>query len=179
MAKLRKARSYRKLERPFTRKSKYRKKSFVRAVPNSKIVKFNMGNLRKKFDYTIVLKSKNDIQIRHNALESARQTSNRHMETNCGKTAYCLKILTYPHHVLRENPLAAGAGADRMSTGMAKSYGKSIGVAARIMKGQTVMQVDVDESNINFAKGALKKAQHKLPCSCTIEVEKNEVAETA
>ena len=46
MARIRKGVSYRRLERPYTRKSKFRAKSFVRAVPHSKIAKFEFGNFK-------------------------------------------------------------------------------------------------------------------------------------
>ena len=55
-----------------------------------------------------------------------------------------MMIRIYPHHIMRENPLATGAGADRMSTGMKKSFGKTIGVAARVHKGQTLVTVNVN-----------------------------------
>ena len=84
---------------------------------------------------------------------------------------YHLKINIYPHHILRENPLAAGAGADRMSTGMKMSFGKPIGLAAQVKKGQTLLSVNVDKENLEVAKQALKKASHKLPCSCIVKVE--------
>ena len=45
---------------------------------------------------------------------------------------YFFQLRIYPHHILRENPLAAGAGADRMSTGMKCAFGKPISVAARV-----------------------------------------------
>ena len=51
MARVRKFVAYRSVERPYTRKSKYRKKNFVRAAPVSKVVRYNMGNINKKFDY--------------------------------------------------------------------------------------------------------------------------------
>ncbi|HLC89113.1 MAG TPA: ribosomal protein L16 [Candidatus Nanoarchaeia archaeon] len=66
-------------------------------------------------------------------IESARMTSNRVLEKNIGRE-YHLRIKIYPHHVLRENPLASGAEADRMSTGMKLSFGKSISTAARVRK---------------------------------------------
>ena len=169
MAKLIRACAWRKLERPYTRKSKFRKKSFVRAVPNNKVVKYEIGNLTKKFAITAVLKSKSDIQIRHNAIESARLTSNRFLEKKLGKIGYHLKVCIYPHHILRNNPLASGAGADRMSTGMKMSFGKSVGLAARVKKGQKLLQVSLDTSNKELAKVALNRAKYKFPCSCTVE----------
>jgi len=173
MAKLRKAVAYRKIERPYTRKSKYRILQYVRAIPNNKVVKFEMGDLRKKFGYTVSLKVKDSIQLRHNSLESARLTSNRLLEKKCGKSGYKLKILVYPHHILRENPLASGAGADRMSTGMKKSFGKAIGLAAQVKKGQTIFQASVDENFLEFAKEAMDRIKHKIPCGCKVEFKKN------
>ncbi|MAG38930.1 50S ribosomal protein L16 [Candidatus Woesearchaeota archaeon] len=172
MAKLRKAVAYRRIERPYTRKSKYRSKQYVRAVPHNKIVKFDMGNLKKKFDYKVSIKAGANLQIRHNALESARLTSNRMLEANCGKNSYHLKLNIYPHHILRENPLASGAGADRMSTGMKKSFGKAIGLAAQVSKGQIIFEASVNEQFLDIAKKAITRIKHKLPCSCSVEIKK-------
>ncbi|MBW2974068.1 50S ribosomal protein L16 [Candidatus Woesearchaeota archaeon] len=168
MARLRKAVAYRRLERPYTRYSKYKKQRFVRARPVCRVVRFDMGNPKRTYDVTLHLVSKIDLQIRDNALESARQTSNRALEKVLGKTGYHLKVRIYPHHVLRENPLAAGAGADRMSTGMAHSFGKVIGIAARIKKGQSIFSVSVNKKDIELGRKALTKASRKLPCQCTI-----------
>lgn len=176
MARVRKFAAYRKLEpRPYTRVSKYREKSFIKATPNINIVRFDMGNPTREFGYTLKLISKVDCQIRHNALESARMTSNRLLENTLGKRGYFMKIKTYPFHILRENPLAAGAGADRMSTGMKHSFGKPIGRVARIRKGQILFQLNVNKSNLDTAKKALKRASYKLPCPCLIQVTEMEV----
>ena len=64
MARLRKFVCYRRLERPNTRKSKYRKKSFVRGAPVCKVVKFNLGNLTGNFSHRVDLSVKEDLQIR-------------------------------------------------------------------------------------------------------------------
>ncbi|RJQ15928.1 50S ribosomal protein L16 [Candidatus Woesearchaeota archaeon] len=168
MAKLKKAVCWRKLERPYTRKSKFRKKNFIRSVPNSKIVKYDMGELNKTFEMTYELRTKVPIQIRHNALESARQACNRWLEKKIGKVGFYFRVRVYPHHVLRENPLAAGAGADRMSTGMAKSFGKTVGIAAQLREGQPIFEVMVNKQHELVAKEALHRAVHKIPCSCTV-----------
>ena len=115
-----------------------------------------------------MLKSKDSLQIRHNAIESARLSANRLLEKNLGKQGFCLRIRIYPHHILRENPLASGAGADRMSTGMKKSFGKPIGIAAQVHKGQVLFEASVDKEHFETAKMALKRASYKLPCSCMI-----------
>ncbi|PIY60353.1 50S ribosomal protein L16 [Candidatus Woesearchaeota archaeon CG_4_10_14_0_8_um_filter_47_5] len=170
MARLRKFCSYRRLERPYTRISKYRKKSYIKINPNCKIVKFDMGEASKKFPFSLALVSKTDLQIRHEALESARKTSNRILEKVLGKTGYFMRVRVYPYHILRENPLASGAGADRMSTGMAKAFGKPIGIAAQVKKGQPVFSIDVEKKNLTTARLALKRASYKLPNSYAIEV---------
>ncbi len=168
MARIRKFSAYHTLERPYTRISKFTKKNFVRGgFPQMKIVRFEMGNPKGKFDSIVKLKCQRNMNIRHNAFESSRMTSNSMLEKNLNK-AYHLKIKPYPFHVLRENPLAAGAGADRMSTGMKKSFGKAIGSAARIREGQTLIEVRVNKENINLAREALSRASKKFPCSCKI-----------
>ena len=176
MARLRKFVSYRRLERPYTRTSKYKGKSFIRVSPNIRVLGFELGSPKKKFPYTLNLVSKSDLQIRDNALESAKQTSNKLLESNLGLSAYHLKVKPYPHHVLRENPLAAGAGADRFSTGMQKPFGKPLGNAARIKRGNIIFQLSVDKNNIKLAKQALMRASKKLPCSCSIQMVENEIA---
>ncbi len=180
MAKLRKANAYRRIERAYTRISKYRKKAFVRARPHMVIVKFDTGNTKKQlntFNYTLDLISTKNLQIRHNALESARMTSNRILEKNLGKSAYHMKIKTFPHHILRENSLASGAGADRISQGMSGAFGKTIGTAAQVKKGQIVMSVGVDQKNhILTAKKALHKASCKFPCTFKIVINEKKQA---
>ncbi len=171
MAKLRKFCAYRRLERPYTRVSKYRNQSFVRAKPNNKIVRYNMGDSKRDFSVKLSLISKGDLNIRHNAIESARLVTNKMLEEAAGKGNYYLHIKLYPHHILRENPLASGAGADRMSTGMKKSFGKSIGRAARVKKGQVIFELNIDKDHMKLARTALKRAYSKLPGSCSISVE--------
>lgn len=163
MAKLIRACAWRRLERPYTRKSKYRSKAFVRAVPTNKVVKFEMGDLVKALPVVVQLHSDVDIQLRHNALESARKSANKLLETRLGKKGYKLKFRVYPHHILRNNPLASGAGADRMSTGMKMSFGKAVGIAAQVHKGQPIMEVCCNEKDVATAKLALTRARHKFP----------------
>ncbi len=162
------------MERPNTRKSKYTKKAFVKVVPAVKISRFQSGDAAKKFDYKVIVVPKTNLQIRQNALESARQSSNRWLEKNLAKNDFFLKMRVYPHHVLRENPLASGAGADRLSTGMAHSFGKSIGIAAQLRKGQPLFEVNVNQNGLETARQACKRVTHKVPCSCLVQVFKND-----
>ena len=174
MPKLRKWTAYRRMERPYTRRSKFRKKAYIKVNPARGVVRFVMGDMIKKFRYSLTLKSCKNIQVRNFAIESGRQCGNRILEKEAGKNGYKMQVRVFPHHVLRENPLASGAGADRMSTGMAHSFGKPIGLAARVMKDQIICQVDVDESKLDLAQQALKRFNSKLPGKCYVEVFDNE-----
>jgi len=169
MAKLRKAVSYRRIERPYTRKSKYRALNYVRASPNNLVVKYDMGDTKRMdFGKTFLLVSEADIQVRHNALEASRKSANRLLETKLGRNGFRFTFRVFPHHVLRENPLASGAGADRMSTGMKMSFGKPIGLAAQVRKGKPIVEVRVEPQNAAVARLALKRAASKYPCKCTV-----------
>jgi len=170
MARIRKFCAYRRLERPYTRISKFRSKSYIRAKPVCKIVRFDMGDTKVTFDYTVQLRSGSGLQIRDNAIEAARQTANRLLQKKVGKNGWRFKVRMYPHHVLRENPLASGAGADRMSTGMARPFGKPIGIAAQVRKNQVIFEVGVNKQHLEFAKDSLRRAATKIPCSCSTVV---------
>ncbi|MBI4919497.1 50S ribosomal protein L16 [archaeon] len=173
MAKIRKFVCYRRIDKkPYTRFSKFKKLSYVRSRPVCRVVRFDLGDPRKKYNLTLHLITTRPLQIRDNALESARQTATRFLEKNLGKVGFYFQVRVYPHHVLRENPLAAGAGADRMSTGMSHSFGKTIGIAARIKKGRPVLTVHVMKENAETGKRALELSKYKLPCTCRIIEEK-------
>lgn len=172
MARDRKFVAYRRLERPYTRKSKYRRYQYVRGTPHSKVVRFVMGNRTKTFPWSVKLVSKTDLQIRHSSLESARMAANRRLEKAAGKKGYFFRIHKFPHHILRENPLASGAGADRLSTGMKKSFGKPVGVAAQVRRGNVVVEIGCEEKHLSVAKKALNIVASKLPNGYYVVAEK-------
>lgn len=165
---LRKATAYSKRKVvPFTRVSKKRTKSFVKTVPPSKIVKFEMGDPKGynagEYPYIIKLVSKEKIQIRHNALEACRQFVNKKLEKNFPKQ-YFFKIVPFPHHIQRENKMLTGAGSDRMQTGMQLSFGRPSGKAAIVGKGKEILVVASPNEKIrNFAAKQLRKIKSKLP----------------
>ncbi len=170
MARIRKFKAYQRLERPYTRISKYNKKNYVRGgFPNSKLVKFEMGDPKKKYDATMLLISDKSTNIRNNALEAARMSSNRVLELALGGN-YFYKLRVYPFHVLREHALASGAGADRLSTGMARPYGKAVGSAARVKGGQIIAELRLSQANVKLGRDALARAARKLPCGCKVVV---------
>jgi large subunit ribosomal protein L10e len=132
-----------------------------------------MGNLKAEFDTEIAVISQRDIMVRHNSLEAARIASNKVLEDNIGISNYRMTVRVFPHHVLRENVMATGAGADRVQSGMRNSFGKPVGTAARVHCGQAVFSIFLnnDPAAINFAKKALKIAKTKLPGEMRIIVQ--------
>ncbi|MCA9496998.1 MAG: 50S ribosomal protein L16 [Nanoarchaeota archaeon] len=172
MAKLRKWCAYRTFERPYTRFSKYRKKAFVKSRPGKKVIKFDMGDLKggsDQFPVYMKLVSKDMILVRANSIEAARIASLRLLESSFGKMGFYYRLLMVPHHAIRENPLAAGAGADRLSTGMKHSFGKIIGTAARVEKGKVLIELYTTKEGEAIGRAALKKAVKKLPLQASIE----------
>lgn len=169
---LRPGKCYRKLSRPNTRQSiRVPKKGYVKGVPKPKITEFELGS-RGKYEKSLFLISERDVQIRHNALESARVCCVQTLEKSLGKgVGFFLKIRVYPHQVLRENTMATGAGADRFQQGMRQSFGKPIGTAARVHAGQKIMEIRTNTSSIRVARDALKQASYKLPTPCKVLVQ--------
>lgn len=170
MAKVRKFVAYRRLERPYTRKSKYREKSFIRGNPQSRVVRWNMGDSKKAYDYVLSLHTTVDLQIRDRAIESSRLVVNRHCEKKIGPNQFYFRIKIYPHHHLRENALASGAGADRLSTGMKFSFGKVIDIAAQCKAGKELFELRVTKDKLETAKKILQLAASKLPCTTKVTI---------
>ena len=150
----------------------YTRREYMGGVPNSRISQFDMGNLKDEFPITLTLKCKNRVQIRHTSLEAGRIAANRVLTKDAGVANYHLKLRAYPHVVLRENKLATGAGADRVSSGMRLAFGKNVGTAARLECNQAIMTVSCTPAAFNTSKLALWKASMKYPTPCYIDVEK-------
>src|SRR3989344_1612435 len=169
MTTLRKGKCYTNLTRSYTRKSKFKKKGFIKAIPTNKIVRYDMGDSKKSFPYKVQLVSREDIQLRHNSIESARLVVNRAIQERLGNN-YHLQLHLYPHHILRENKMLSGAHADRLQTGMAHSFGKAVGLAAQVKKGKTIFTANVNKEHIDLVRQALHKACPRLPGQYTIEI---------
>lgn len=149
------------------------RREYMGGVPLSRLTQFVIGNKTAKFPVQLSLTANEKCQLRHNALESARISTNKALEKNVGSANYCLKIKVYPHIVIRENKQATGAGADRVSQGMRRAYGKPVGTAARVKMNQVLMTLDTTEQYFNPAKEALRKASMKLSTPCTINLVKS------
>ena len=135
-----------------------------------------MGNTTRDFDYKLELQnlSNKEKKISHNALEAARVAANRVLEEELEPGNFMLKLVPYPHEVIRKNKRLNVPQADRFQEGMRLAYGTPIATAARVERGDLIMLAEVDEANIEVAKEALERADNKLPVSCRIRVKENE-----
>ena len=147
----------------------YTSKKFAPGAPNSKVARFTTGKANPDYDFMLKLVSEGKVQIRHNALEAARVAASKKV-TLVGEENYFLKVVTYPHIILRENKMIATAGADRLQEGMRKAFGKPIGLAARVDIGDTVLELSVKAENLEKAKSAMWAAATKLPMKTRVEV---------
>ena len=147
----------------------YTSKQFAPGAPNPKVARFTTGKSRPDYDYMVRLVSDGRVQIRHNALEAARVAANKKLAL-VGEENYFLKVVVYPHIILRENKMIATAGADRLQEGMRKAFGKPIGLAARVEIGSTILEMSVKAENLEKAKEGMKAASTKLPMKTRVEV---------
>lgn len=150
----------------------YTRKDYIRKIPGSRIVQYDMGNLSAEFPLTVSLAVKEPAELSHNALEAARIASNRFMQRKSGRMGYHLKIRVYPHHIVRENPMATGAGADRVQDGMRKAFGKPVSSVALVKANQRILTIKTNKRNFNDAKEALRRAAMKFPVTCKVIIDK-------
>jgi large subunit ribosomal protein L10e len=151
----------------------YTRRKFMGGVPGSKIVKFTMGNTGKKFPMRVELINLEHGQIRNNSLESARIAANRQLELQLGHDLYVMKVVPFPHIVLREHKRINVAQADRFQEGMKRPYGKPTGTAARVKRGEPLIVIEVEKEGVEVAREALKRAMDKCPLPSRIFVKEN------
>ena len=137
------------------------KKNYIKALPHTSLLIYKMGVDNPSFDASFALVPETDIQLRSNALEAARQVTNKYLEAAI-PGAYYFRILVFPHNVIREHKMASGAGADRVSQGMSLSFGTPISVAARIKKGQPIFLMKTTKGNRVHILEAMRRASRKL-----------------
>jgi len=162
---LRPGRCYRRIDTP-----PYTRREFISGVPACKIAKFEDGDPNGEYDYALYIKTLENGQIRHNALESARVMITKTLSNKISGSFY-FKLLVYPHQVIRENKMMAFAGADRIQDGMRQAFGKPIGLAARVRAGQNIVIVKVKKPHVEVAKEALRRGKSKIPIPSQIVVE--------
>jgi len=155
------------------KKRSFTRKKYMGGIPGSKITIFDMGDIANshKFPVKLALKAKEHGQMTHNAMEAARIAANRYLTNTAGRSGFHLKIKLFPHEILRENKQATGAGADRVSEGMRRSFGKAVSLGAKVKKGQEIIMVRVNPEDYQNAKDSLRRAKSKLPMPSSIVIE--------
>jgi large subunit ribosomal protein L10e len=148
-------------------------RNYIGASPALRIRQFNMGNPMLPYNTVAELVVTQSIDVRDNAIESARQRINRKLVKALGKEGFFMKVRVYPSHILRENKQAQGAGADRVSQGMCLSFGVPNGRAARVRAGQTIYSVLCMDTQKVAVKDALMRARTRFPCSVKVEFHKD------
>lgn len=169
---LRPGRTMRDTNKPaWTRFSRSKpRKSYIKAMPHQDITQFRMGVQKPDYNTTFRLISQNDMQIRDNALESARQAVNKYLEkTMLGNFYFVIRV--FPHQVIRENKMIAGAGADRLQKGMRQSFGRPTDKAARVRKNQEIFTIRAYRDKTAAVGSAIGRALKKLPGSYKLEIE--------
>lgn len=158
---------------PYTRRSQKKSDNFIKGAPAPRITQYEQGAEGKDFQKRVVLLAGKDCNIRSEALEAGRIAANSYLSRHFNpEEDYFMKIKPYPHHVLRYHPLAGIAQADRYYEGMRKPFGRPIGRSAIIDEDQVIIEVEIDEKNVQEAKKALERANHKMPITCKVRIEK-------
>ena len=137
------------------------RKSYIKAMPHADLHQYRMGTMKNDYDLTLSLKAEEPVIIRDNAIESARQSSNKLLEKEA-PGAYYFMVRVYPHHIIRENKMIAGAGADRLQKGMRRAFGRPTDRAARLKSGTYLFTVSSYKANEAHLKTALERALRKL-----------------
>ncbi|WP_332897970.1 MULTISPECIES: 50S ribosomal protein L16 [unclassified Haladaptatus] len=163
---------YRDIDKP-----SYTRREYITGIPGSKVAQYKMGAVDADPDdypVQISLVLEEACQIRHGSLEAARLSANRALIKQLGEGNYKMILRKFPHQVLRENKQATGAGADRVSDGMRLAFGKPVGTAARIPKGERLFTAWCSVDQAPIVKDALRRAYNKVSPPCRIVVERGE-----
>lgn len=163
---------YREISKP-----PYTRREYISGIPGSKIAQHKMGDAQsdpEDYPVQISLTTEEEVQIRHDSLEAARLSANRYLIQELGENNYKMILRKFPHHVLRENKQATGAGADRVSDGMRQAFGKVVGTAARIDADERIFTAYCDVEQAPAVKEAFRRAYNKMSPPCNIVVERGE-----
>lgn len=136
-------------------------------MPHLNLNVYTMGDQKKGFDTEYSFIADHDIQLRDQTLEAARQAANKYLEKFI-PNQYHLRVLVFPHNVIRENKMIAGAGADRLQKGMRKAFGRATTRAARVRGGQSILRIRINKANLLHLKEALRRARAKLSGSFSL-----------
>ena len=160
--------------RPYQHKrSSNHRREYARGGSQSKIGRFWGGAKETKWeDWELIvgLKVERQIQISSNSLEAIRISINGTLQRKLGRQNFRLRIRPKPFQKIRENRMLSYAGADRMQTGMRNSFGRSMGVCARVRAGQIIVDVGCYLRNLPLVRDRLRIASMKISSPCQIVI---------
>lgn len=149
----------------------YTRQEYIHRVPQSMISRFTLGDSTAEYEFVVSLIASKDARISSNALEAIRITTNKTLAEMLGEKSYLLKIIPYPHLVVREHKFMSFAGADRLSQGMGHAFGRPTKRVAVVRKGKKIISVFVNREGVDAAKKAIKKSSKRLPVKNKISIE--------
>lgn len=162
------------------RQMAYTRKEYISGSPSLKVSRFTLGKYSESYTHGYLLEATEDGLIGHGSLEAARVAANKVLEDGLGENNYFLKIVPFPHLVIRQHRFLAQAGADRLSQGMKRSFGKPTNLAAKVRIGDAVMEVRVGDIDPKIVKEALRLASSKMAVRCRMKIiEKNDTGKGA
>lgn len=137
------------------------RKSYVKGAPRPKVRQYEMG-ADKYYERRVDLICEYPIHVRDNSLEAARQAANKYLEKTLLVDNYFFRVDKYPHLVIREHSALGVAGADRISKGMKRAFGKPKGRMCRVNKGDPLFTVYCNADVVPQVKVGLNRAKLKL-----------------
>lgn len=121
----------------------------------------------KRFELEVEVVPNFSLNLRDNAIEAARQAANKYLEKSLIDNFF-LQVVSYPHLVVREHSALGVAGADRISKGMKKAFGKPKGRMAQVNAGHAVIRGRIMKADLQVLKQAFKRATAKLSGAYTL-----------
>jgi len=144
------------------------RKSYVKGAPHPKVRQYLMG-VDKPYELEVEMIEQSGVRIRDNALEAARQAANKFLEKTVPGN-YFLQVVQYPHLILREHSALGVAGADRISKGMKRAFGRPKGRLAQVEAGKPVLRARILAKDLPLLKEALRRAALKMPGKTRVSV---------
>jgi len=152
------------------RQMAYTRKEYISGAPSLKVSRFTLGKPSESLKHGYLLEATEDGLIGHGSLEAARVAANKVLQDGLGENNYFLRIVPFPHLVVRQHRFLAQAGADRLSQGMKRAYGKPTDLAAKVRIGDAVMEVRVGDVDPKIVKEAFRLASSKMAVRCRVMV---------
>ena len=156
----------------------FTRQEYIHSKPQTKVTRYALGDTKADYDYVVTLVADHSAEIGGSALESARITSNKVISLVTGQP-FLIRVLAYPHEIVRAHKFMGFAGADRLSQGMRKSFGRSTDRAAKVNAGQPFLAIHTMEAGLEKAKEALRRASKKLPVTSKVIVTPLKAAKSA